>query len=277
MIADTQATWRLLPFSRQPADEQMALAEIMLAATQGPALRWRQITPEALLLGHAQALAAVDVEACRMASCGVYRRATGGTAVLSGPDLLGLDVVLPAGHPLAPADVTRTYAWLGDALATGLRALGVDATPIMPEAARAHANQTPVDSPLHLACYATLSPHEVVAGERKLVGLAQLRRRTGVLLQAGVLLRWRPERLVPLLAVPDSVHPEMISALQQRAIGLDNVLGPIDTETLMEHINAAIGVATGARLVPAAWTEAELAMEAEARLNYEPLATRAVK
>lgn len=108
-------------------------------------------------------------------------------------------------------------------------------------------------------------------GEQKLVGLAQLRRRAGVLLQAGVLLRWHPERLVPLLAVPDSVHPEMISVLRQRAVGLDDILGTIDIEAIMQQVNTAIGVAAGAALVPAAWTEAELAIAAETRLSDAPL------
>jgi lipoate-protein ligase A len=41
---------------------------------------------------------------------------------------------------------------------------------------------------LDWACFAGLSPWEVVAGGRKIAGLAQVRRRQGVLLVGGVLL-----------------------------------------------------------------------------------------
>ena len=100
--------------------EQLARPEAMLAALTGPALRWWQALPEALVLGRGQPLAAVDLEACRATGVRVFRRSTGGTAVLCGPQVLNLNVVLPAGHPLALADVTRSYRWLGEALVAGL-------------------------------------------------------------------------------------------------------------------------------------------------------------
>ena len=263
--------WRLLPFSRLPAGEQMARGDAMLAAVRAPCLRWRQIAPQALVLGHGQRLENVDVEACRAAGIGVFRRATGGTAVLSGPDLLGLDLVLPAGHPLALADVTRSYAWLGEALAAGLRQLGVDARPVSPEAARSQAAVVPAGDPLRLACYATLSPYEVVSGGRKLVGLAQARRRAGVLLQAGVLLRWQPERLLSLLAIAPARRDETLTALRTRAVGLDTLGVVIDAQRLAERVGSAIAEAAGVRLAASPWSEAELSALALLRSRYEPL------
>jgi lipoate-protein ligase A len=41
---------------------------------------------------------------------------------------------------------------------------------------------------LKWACFGGLSPWEVVVGQRKIVGLAQVRRRTGVLLASGTLI-----------------------------------------------------------------------------------------
>ncbi|MGI8554584.1 MAG: lipoate--protein ligase family protein [Dehalococcoidia bacterium] len=266
--SSARSPWRLLPFSRLPADEQMAFGDAMLTEVQTPALRWRQIVPEALILGHGQRPERVNFEACRLAGIGVSRRASGGTAVLSGPDLLGLDVVLPAGHPLALADITRSYVWLGEALAVGLRSLGVEAATVPPDEARAQARAVPPGDPLRLACYATLSPYEIVAGGRKLVGLAQARRRSGTLLQAGILLQWHPERLVPLLAVPPAEQQPMIDALQGRAVGLDELGFTLTLENLLAGLTDAISAAAGVELLPAAWTAAEQAATAEIRERY---------
>jgi lipoate-protein ligase A len=270
--------WRLLPFSRRPAGEQMALGEAMLSALGGPSLRWWRSAPEALIIGRGQPLASVDLDACRSVGCEVYRRATGGTAVLSGFDLLNLDVALPAGHALALLDVIRSYAWLGEAMAEGLRALGVTASAVSPDQVRAQAAALRADDPVRLACHATLSPHEVVVGGRKLAGLAQARRRAGILLQAGVLLRWQPERLVPLLAASAAAgHAHhgrrrvMVAALSQRAVGLEDLLGPLDCELVIDKLNGAIAREAGAKLVASAWSEAELTAAAEARFRYAPL------
>jgi lipoate-protein ligase A len=68
---------------------------------------------------------------------------------------------------------------LGESLAKALQSSwGVPA-----QALAKHASKPP-----HWACFAGLSPWEVVADGRKLVGLAQVRRSTGVLLTAGVLV-----------------------------------------------------------------------------------------
>lgn len=263
--------WRLLPFSCLPATEQMALSEALLATVQAPVLRWRQIVPEALVLGHGQRPESVDWQACQAAGVHVYRRATGGTAVLSGPDLLGLDLALPAGHPLALADVTRSYAWLGEALAQGLRSLGVAADAIAPEAARAQAREISKTNPVRLACYGTLSPYEVVAGGRKLAGLAQARRRAGILFQAGVVLRWQPERLVSLLAAPPPQRTNTVAALHARAVGLDQLSGCLDLPALIACLNAAIATASGAVLESGDWTAAESAAATDLQVNYAPL------
>lgn len=261
---------RLLPFSRLPGDRQLALSEAMLSVVQAPALRWRQIVPEALVLGHGQRLQTIDTEACRTTGHGVYRRATGGTAVLSGPELLGLDLVLPTGHPLAAGDVTRSYAWLGEAIAEALRKSGVAAATVSPEEARMQVASLPPGSPLRLACYATLSPYEVVVGGRKLVGLAQARRRSGVLYQAGIVLRWQPQRLAPLLAVEGGKRTALIEALRGRAVGLDDLGCPVPIDAVMHEVTVVIARAAGAVIQQMDWTEAELAAAAAAQLHCVP-------
>jgi lipoate-protein ligase A len=264
-------TWRLLPFSRLPAGEQMAWAEAMLANVRAPALRWRRIEPEALVLGRRQAETEADLAACHAAGLCVYRRSTGGTAVLSGPDLLGLDIALPAGHRLALPNVTESYRWLGEALASGLRALGVVAEPVSPATARSQDPMIAPNDPIRLACFAILSPYEVTVSGRKLIGLAQARRHAGSLLQAGILLRWDAERLAELLTIPPNRRESIAHALRDRAIGLDEIGLNLGDDSLMDHLNESIARAAGATLTPDGWSAAERAGYEQSRPGFAPI------
>jgi lipoate-protein ligase A len=271
----TIETWRLLPFGRLPAGDQAAWTEALLtgvAQTRVPALHWRETSPEALTLGRGQPLTHVDLSACHAAGVPVYRRATGGTAVLSGPDLLGLDIALPAGHRLSPANVAESYRWLGEALAAGLRALGVAAETVSPQAARAQAASLEPDDPVRRACFATLSPYEVTVAERKLAGLAQLRRGGAVLLQAGILMRWNAERLASLLAVPPELRARSVHALHDRAIGLDEVALGLEREDLIAQLTTAIAKRADADQRVDEWSAEERAGFQQALAQFEPIA-----
>ena len=121
----------------------------------------------------------------------VLMRTSGGGAVLVGPWMLGLSALLPAAHPLAAGGPVPSYRWLGEGIAQSLRQIGVAATALSPDALRARRCERSAPAP-DWACFAGISPWEVLVGERKIAGLAQVRRRHGVLLVAGVLLQPPP-------------------------------------------------------------------------------------
>jgi lipoate---protein ligase len=147
-----------------------------------PVLRlWRYDAPAVVLGCSQRRLLATIVDSSGLP---VLLRGSGGGAVLVGPWMLGLSVALPTGHPLVQAGPVPTYRWLGEALTRVLRRFDVDAVALPPAAL---GDRRPVES-LDWACYGGLSPWEVVAGDRKIVGLAQVRRRHGVLLVGGLLL-----------------------------------------------------------------------------------------
>lgn len=148
-----------------------------------PAWRlWRYDRP-AIVLGVSQR--ARRDAAAAAAPLDVLVRAAGGGAVLVGPWMIGLSVALPAAHALVGHALVDSYRWLGEGIAEALRDCGVCAARALPpEDARAR----PRDPDLDWACFGGLSPWEVVVGERKIAGLAQVRRRHGVLLVGGVLL-----------------------------------------------------------------------------------------
>ena len=182
-------------------------SERLLAAVGAgglPALRW-YVTPQpALVLGVGQALDDFDAAACRRAGLPIVRRSSGGTAVLADDGLLNLDIALPAAHHLSHRDVVRAYAWLGTALARALRHLSWAACAIAPEEARRdtaalRADERPGATLLLRTCFGGRSPYEVLVAGRKVVGLCQVRRRTGTLYQVGILLGFDAPRLAGLL------------------------------------------------------------------------------
>lgn len=126
-------------------------------------------------------------------------RESGGGAVLVGPWMLGLSLVLPAGHAWLGHGLLESYHRLGQLHAEALAGLGVTAQALAPSAiepvqAKLAARGLPVPQ---WACFGSLSPWEVVDAQgRKLVGLAQRRRQSGVLLVAGTLLSDPPWNLL---------------------------------------------------------------------------------
>jgi lipoate-protein ligase A len=213
--------WRVLPLAvgppRQQVDAGRALLD-RLVDDPTPTLRWYASTSTAVVLGRGQAAIAPlgDVE--------VLARHSGGGAVLMDPDLLSLDVAVPAGHPILDGDMTAVFGRVGAAWARGLAELGVTDLTVYDGPNTARRRGSPREQLLAAVCYATLGRGEVLAGDRKLVGLAQRRRRHGALVQCGLLRRWRPHRLLAALGGdPDDEE------VAQAAVGLDE-LGHADLE-----------------------------------------------
>src|SRR5207247_733327 len=91
--------------------------------------------------------------------------------------------------------------------------------------ARGDARDTSEEARLaRAACFGALSPFEVTLHGRKVVGLAQVRRRSGALFQAAVLMCWAPARLSTLLAVPPHERAALAAALAARTVGLDDYM-----------------------------------------------------
>ncbi|HLY31688.1 MAG TPA: hypothetical protein VKQ36_11720, partial [Ktedonobacterales bacterium] len=234
---------------------------------QTPAIRWYIPEQRALVLGNGQSPTVVDAEACHAQGMTVYRRSSGGTAVLVEKTLISLDIALPHGRPLASDDVTQAYRWVGEAWAQALRALGIAARAIPTDETRAIAPLA-LNDPLRLACYGSLSPWEVVVDDaltsqpRKLVGLCQVRRRFGALFQTGVYLRLDAGRLASLLALPTATQSSLAGRLRLAAVGLaDATPGrqPPTAGDVVLAVERELAHVAGGRLADADWAAAELA------------------
>jgi lipoate-protein ligase A len=191
----------------------MALLERANDADAGPTVTWWEVARDTLVLGRGSRVP-VDDAACQAAGVDVVRRASGGGPVVWGPDLAAFDIVVPRGHPLHGADIAESYRWIGEAVARALRRLGIAARSLPP--GEAHAANEP--SVAELACFAGLGPWEVVVDGRKLVGLSQVRRRSGALLQVGILVHHDAARLTGLLDLDPPTRAMLTDALRSRTV-----------------------------------------------------------
>ncbi len=245
--------WRVLPLTIAPQQYHIDLSEqlLMTVSPEEPAtLYWSQAECAGLVLGFSQKQSILNPAIVATQPLPILHRRAGGTAVLVGSGLLSLDVILPAGHPLILPDIVESYRWLGTAWVKTLERLGVDARLVSPQ--EAHARRALLkqeetnkgEAILNRACFGSLSSYEVIAEKRKVVGLDMIRRRTGSLLQAGLLLKWDPELLVELLGHSTEEQTILRERLPERAVGLDTLVGrttsPTDVISAFEEVITAM-------------------------------------
>ncbi|HOX33606.1 MAG TPA: biotin/lipoate A/B protein ligase family protein [Spirochaetales bacterium] len=195
---------RLVDSGPAPGALNMGIDEAVLRAVAGgsspPTLRLYSWSPACVTVGYFQSLEdEVDLEACRAAGVDAVRRITGGGAVFHEAEIT-YSIVLPEGHPLAPAGILESYELLCGGLVAGLGLLGVEAAfePI----------------------------NDIRAGGRKVSGNAQTRK-LGCLLQHGtVLLGLDLEKMFSLLKVPkEKLAGKLIAQAKERVTSLGSLLG----------------------------------------------------
>jgi lipoyl(octanoyl) transferase len=183
--------WRILPFRKAGAAENMAIDEAVfrehIRRKNPPTLRFYGWRLPVLSLGYFQDFEKeVDQEACRRFGVDIIRRPTGGKAVLHEQDLT-YAVIAGGDSPLFPPDTLETYRVISRCIAKGLSAIGIRAE------MEADGRQAPHET-LRAACFSTPSRYELLVGGRKICGSAQMRSH-GVFLQHGSLLRaFDPQR-----------------------------------------------------------------------------------
>jgi lipoate-protein ligase A len=166
--------------------EQDRIGALLGAGVQAPSLLgWHYLSP-AILLGRGQRSSPDLVERAGRERVPLLVRASGGGAVIAGPWMLSLTLVLPATHAFARASLPAGYRAVGAACQRALARFGFT-TQIAPEPDRASCRDD-ID-PLEWACFAGVSHGELLAGgARKIVGISQVRRRDVVAFCIGVLV-----------------------------------------------------------------------------------------
>jgi lipoate---protein ligase len=230
--------WRSYPLSIANQQQHIELSERFLSTIQPgdqPILYWSLADSSGLVLGFSQKQTMLNPVAVSALNMPIYHRRAGGKAVLVGPHLLDLDVIVPPDHPLLQTDIVESYRWLGETWVAALRHLGIDSRVVSPD--EAHFQQALRKQPeisayeqlMNRACYGSLSSYEVVVGTKKVVGLCMIRRRNGTLLQAGVVLHWETKQLAQLLGHNEEQQQLLEKGLLERAVGLNTLLGRVIT------------------------------------------------
>jgi lipoate-protein ligase A len=235
----------------------MAADEAMLEAVGSglalPTLRLYAWQPACLSLGFSQS--AADADLVRLAARGwqMVRRPTGGKAILH-TDELTYAVALPPTHPLAALGIVESYRHISRALMHALNLLG----------ASPHSDRRAPDAPARPAgpvCFEVPSHYEITVDGKKLIGSAQVRRKSGLLQHGTLPLTGDLTRICDALAYPDDPAREAArDAVRQRAITLQEALGrDVSWDEAAEAVRAGFEAVFDITLVPDTLSPAEIA------------------
>lgn len=202
----------------------MAVDEaILLAVAEGqapPTLRFFGWAPPCLSLGYAQPVADVDVERLQTQGWDLVRRPTGGRAILH-TDELTYSVIAPMAEPRVLGGVIESYRQLSAGLMRGLELLGLRV-----RADKAYEKPATLPEANNAVCFEVPSNYEITAGDKKLLGSAQVRKR-GVVLQHGTLpLTGDITRICEALRFESEAERQRVRArVGERATTVESVCG----------------------------------------------------
>jgi len=263
--------WRVIADAPRSGAANMARDEAILDAVEDglalPTLRYFRWSPRCLSLGAFQsATEEVDERACARAAVEIVRRPTGGRAILHDCELT-YSVAAPVRVLGSGSSVLASYRRISAALIAGLRKLGLAAALAPPRR-----NPIPLTerSP---ACFDAPSDYEVLVGERKLIGSAQMRR-GGYLLQHGsLLIRFAPDPLLALLRLDMESRCRWRERMKTGVTDLEREIGAIDLPALRAAITEGFSRIFASPFEPGELSPAE--EQKAAQLEAEKYATRA--
>lgn len=251
--------WRLLPFKRLPASENMAVDEaVFLQSRRGtspPTLRFYAWLAPAVSIGHFQQIGRdIDFAACRRRFVEIVRRPTGGKAVFHGHDLT-YAVVGRERRDGFPADILGTYRLISGCLIRGLCELGI-------EAGMAQDGRKWPEMPAEASCFSAPSRYELLVLGRKICGSAQVRSHGSFLQHGSLLLDFDPCQNSEILLPHPEGRDRQIAHLRQSVTSLceQGVSFP-DMKTLCGVMKAGFEAVLGIRLEEGALTPEEEALK----------------
>lgn len=176
-MSEHKERWRLIHTPHLPGARNMAVDEGLMESVglgdQPVILRLYGWSPPCLSLGYAQPVGQVDERAVEERGWHLVRRPTGGRAILH-TDELTYAVIGPVDHWIFRGGVLPSYKRISSGLQAALVELGLDPE-VQPSEDR---DQSEGDNPI---CFEVPSAYEITLQGRKLIGSAQVRRKSAVL------------------------------------------------------------------------------------------------
>jgi len=252
--------WRLLPFRKADAVENMAVDEAVFRANIRnkalPTLRFYGWRTPALSIGYFQDFAKeVDIGACRRLGIDMIRRPTGGKAVLHDQELT-YAVIAGTDSPLFPPGIINTFRIIGCCVAKGLMEVGIRTE------MRAEGRATP-DEALGSSCFSSPARYELLVGGRKICGAAQMRSH-GVFLQHGALLMTFDPARTCTVVLPHRDREEQIRSLRNAVTSVgEQAQPPVDEETVCRALRKGFEQVLGIRLLEGVLTQEEEELKSE--------------
>lgn len=194
--------------------------------------RWKNLT---VSVGHYQeAQSVVDGDYCRNQKIDVVRRPTGGRAVLHGDEVTYAVIsnqVAELGRSISAA-----YLAISQVLCRGLRQAGVEAQ------LNGGSPGNSIDARQRLACFSSVSRHEITWRGRKIVGSAQRRLRRSFLQHGSIPLSINYELMARCLGSSEPV-------LRRAMASISEVLSrPVSFEYLQPYLQQEFDKKWGSRV-----------------------------
>ncbi|MEP1446918.1 MAG: hypothetical protein ABJK37_12465 [Paraglaciecola sp.] len=175
--------------------EQQRITSKVTQPIEKPEVMFWRYDSIGIILGCSQRLSDQQITLAEQYELPWIRRSSGGGAVLAGPWTLSVTLFLPIKHTVAKGNIIGLFSWLEDIWFKVLAENNVDCRAVdkdMIVQSKDYAKK----NKLEWACYGSLSHGEIVCNQgQKLVGIAQIRKATGVTLVSGLNLfpfDWQP-------------------------------------------------------------------------------------
>jgi lipoyl(octanoyl) transferase len=226
------------PYENMATDEALFDA----ACTSGvPVLRLYGWTPATASLGFAQrASEALDFAEMDRRHVAWVRRPTGGRAVLHDMEVT-YSVSIPQSDPLYTVGLETSYEWICGPIVAALLTVGVSA---------ALAPHRPTGF-VSASCFTAPGATDILAGQRKIVGSAQMRTRDGFLQHGSVVLKNDLEKLFAVVRTSQpNVHDAARRAARLMTSVSDEAHRAVSFREMANALTAAFSAAKGVCLLP---------------------------
>jgi len=220
------------------SEQQRLHASLDAGVTEPRLVTWHYDSP-AVVLGRGQRPSAEQRENALRERVALVSRSSGGGAVMAGPWMLSLTMLVPSSHEIARASLPAGYRTIGEACCRALGRFNIGTVLARGTSTGGPKRPSRADVP-EWACFATVSHGELLAaGDRKIVGISQVRRRDAIAICVGVLID-RPdwESLVRVWLGRDD--PGAVRQLEGRTASCTG-LAPANGVLSIHSLAAALG------------------------------------